>query len=43
MKYNVNYQSPESKVMDLLSEGVLCDSQVPATTEEFSPLKEFEW
>ena len=43
MNYNVNYQKPESRIINMLSEGMLCGSQLPVTSEEFSPLKEFEW
>ncbi len=43
MHYNVNYQSPECQITDMLTEGVLCNSQIPSSTEDFSNLDDFVW
>ena len=38
------YQTPLVSVTEIISEGVLCFSQMKTTgNEEFSPLNDFEW
>ncbi len=43
MQCNENYQYPECQITDMLTEGVLCNSQISSTTEDFSNLDDFVW
>ena len=41
---NTNYESPETKVMEIMAEGVLCQSGVPGYGNcSFEDYDEIEW